>query len=131
MKCFICGEPIEWNDVSIEFKSRTICSICCEEMILPIYELAGQGDGGLIHLVFNYAVTSKHNRRRKPTVRNYKTIFNKLLHKYNFSCVHCGTKENLSIDHIKPVSKGGTDDIDNLQILCKSCNSKKGAKYEN
>ena len=30
------------------------------------------------------------------------------------------------IDHIKPVSKGGTDDIENLQILQSSANSKKG-----
>ena len=33
------------------------------------------------------------------------------------------------IDHIKPVSKGGTDDIDNLQTLNTSANKKKGNTY--
>jgi hypothetical protein len=130
MKCLICNSPIYSGESFLEFKSKTICSICCEEMIFPIYEMAGQGDGGVIHLEFNLAVTSKHNRRRKPTVKDYKRIFNELMYKYNFKCVCCGSKENLSIDHIKPVSKGGTDIISNLQILCKPCNSRKGAKYE-
>lgn len=38
-------------------------------------------------------------------------------------------KEFLSIDHIKPVSKGGSNNLENLQILCLSCNSKKSNKY--
>ena len=33
---------------------------------------------------------------------------------------------NLSVDHIVPRKKGGTDHKDNLQLLCRSCNSKKG-----
>ena len=34
----------------------------------------------------------------------------------------------LEIDHIHPKSAGGTDDPDNLQVLCTSCNTSKGAK---
>jgi hypothetical protein len=43
-------------------------------------------------------------------------------------CVRCGAREDLTIDHIVPVSKGGTDWIVNLQVMCRSCNSKKGVK---
>ena len=45
---------------------------------------------------------------------------------------HCnGCKEHfqtqhLEIDHIQPRSKGGTDHLDNLQLLCGSCNRIKG-----
>lgn len=43
-----------------------------------------------------------------------------------WQCVTCGTSKDLTVDHIIPVSKGGTDDDDNLQTMCRSCNSRKG-----
>ena len=36
----------------------------------------------------------------------------------------------LTVDHIKPRSLGGTDELDNLQILCRQCNSRKGSFYQ-
>jgi hypothetical protein len=41
-------------------------------------------------------------------------------------CLKCGTEDSLSLDHIVPLSAGGTNDDDNLQTLCKRCNSAKG-----
>ena len=37
---------------------------------------------------------------------------------------------NITIDHIHPCSKGGTDDQDNLQLLCAACNSTKGDRTQ-
>lgn len=45
-----------------------------------------------------------------------------------YRCVHCGDHMDLSVDHIHPESKGGTLDMDNLQTLCRPCNSRKGTK---
>jgi HNH endonuclease len=46
----------------------------------------------------------------------------------DFTCRHCGARRHLSVDHIIPESKGGTLSLDNLQTLCRSCNSRKGTK---
>ncbi|MCY4101205.1 MAG: HNH endonuclease, partial [Rhodobacteraceae bacterium] len=37
---------------------------------------------------------------------------------------------HLEIDHIQPQSKGGTDHLDNLQLLCGSCNRIKGNRSQ-
>lgn len=45
-----------------------------------------------------------------------------------YRCKMCGVKsdgKNLEIDHIIPISKGGTSESYNLQTLCKECNKKK------
>lgn len=42
-------------------------------------------------------------------------------------CVHCGATDNLEFDHILPFSRGGSSSEDNLQILCRRCNAKRGA----
>ncbi len=34
------------------------------------------------------------------------------------SCVVCGSKRDLAIDHIVPISQGGTNAVSNLQVLC-------------
>lgn len=50
---------------------------------------------------------------------------------YDFHCLSCHQEfpfDQLTVDHVKPVSRGGTSFIWNLQCLCKSCNSRKGAK---
>jgi 5-methylcytosine-specific restriction endonuclease McrA len=47
-----------------------------------------------------------------------------ILDRFNYICLRCGgSSVRLTIDHIIPVSKGGTNDTDNLQPLCKPCNS--------
>ena len=45
-----------------------------------------------------------------------------------YRCVQCGTTEDLTIDHIYPRIRGGAHTEDNLQTLCRSCNSRKGAR---
>lgn len=46
------------------------------------------------------------------------------------ACVECGDGAFLSLDHIYPWSLGGSDRPENLQTLCRSCNSRKGARVE-
>jgi 5-methylcytosine-specific restriction protein A len=45
------------------------------------------------------------------------------------SCLRAGIVTPAEeVDHVKPLSQGGTDDQDNLQALCKGCHSAKSAR---
>lgn len=46
--------------------------------------------------------------------------------KWNNRCAYCESEKDLTIDHIIPRSKGGTDFINNVVSCCNSCNSNKG-----
>jgi 5-methylcytosine-specific restriction endonuclease McrA len=46
----------------------------------------------------------------------------------NHECVYCGTKKHLTLDHVIPKSRGGTNEWTNLVTCCFKCNLKKGNK---
>ncbi len=46
----------------------------------------------------------------------------------NHECVYCGSKKDLTLDHVIPKSKGGGNDWTNLVTSCFKCNLKKGNK---
>lgn len=50
------------------------------------------------------------------------------------ACSVCGATAadgaKLEVDHIRPVALGGTNELSNLQVLCKTCNIGKGAQYD-
>lgn len=56
---------------------------------------------------------------------------NKPNFKGKYKCVECKkyfSKADITVDHKIPKRKGGTDDLWNLQPMCRSCNSSKGAR---
>lgn len=64
---------------------------------------------------------------RKDAQSRYSDLFVKVGRRDGFQCAICKhTGNDLQVDHIHPVSKGGTNDLANLQLLCPSCNMSKG-----
>ena len=55
------------------------------------------------------------------------TRFNVFL-RDKFSCQYCGSKNDLTFDHLLPRSKGGKTDWDNVVTACSACNVKKGGR---
>lgn len=66
---------------------------------------------------------SCHERRLKLVNSPFPKEF-----KLSPCCWVCLSTERLEVDHIIPISRGGTNDISNLTTLCRSCNSSKGKK---
>lgn len=90
-------------------------------------------------LIPNYVPGKSHS-----TARNQRILQNGGYHtdgewetlkaQYNWTCPHCGAHEpeiKLTKDHIIPLSRGGSNNIENIQPLCRICNTKKGIKIEN
>ncbi len=51
-----------------------------------------------------------------------------VLRRDHHTCQYCGSKKNLTLDHVIPRSKGGLHTWDNVVTACSSCNSRKGDK---
>lgn len=61
------------------------------------------------------------SKRRKFSDYEKKSVYAKC----NGTCAICGNPvkyKKMTIDHIVPLSKGGTNGMDNLQLACKRCN---------
>lgn len=58
----------------------------------------------------------------------YKIVLSRknIMKRDNNRCQYCGTTEGLTIDHVIPKSRGGSDTWENLVTACNSCNHKKG-----
>jgi len=74
-----------------------------------------------------------HNRRAKQygvpgrlTTQHVLWIWDYHGHK----CKDCGTREDLTLDHVKPMSLGGTNWPANLQVACRACNYERWLNYE-
>jgi len=65
-----------------------------------------------------------NNYRKRITRAKRRRVFARDGHQ----CLRCLTTADLTLDHIVPISQGGTNAEDNLQTLCRRCNGAKASK---
>ena len=76
-----------------------------------------------------YKRNYSHRRRQILVGQTWQIKDRELAEIKSQTCFYCGSSNQITIDHILPVSKGGEHRIGNLVPACKSCNSSKGNKF--
>ncbi len=82
----------------------------------------------------NPAISSDNNNKQARKSLSLDLRF-RVLKRDNFKCTKCGNSPSnshdieLHVDHIKPLSRGGRDNIENLQTLCNKCNLGKSNRH--
>jgi hypothetical protein len=147
-KCLLCDEEII-NKHSAAMKHRKYCSKQCQSKARKGTQLSYEWRKAISEArlnsdkckginLYNWKGGSENrNKKNKEFYHNRRSAgkidfvyLNQLLKEQRNSCFYCN--ESLvnykAIEHLKPVSKGGTNEWHNLVYSCKSCNSKKKDK---
>lgn len=103
---------LQTRSMSLEARGRLITSVFRAAELRDI--------DFLNHVATTFGFIQKINQRRpgiSRAIRSGVLRFGK--------CKACGSTEELSVDHIIPYSKGGSNQRSNLQCLCMNCNRRK------
>lgn len=72
------------------------------------------------------ALVHRIKRQRKRAAGNLSAAdWRLVLETYGSACLCCGSDDPPTIDHVIPLSRGGSNTVDNVQPLCNGCNMRK------
>jgi len=115
---------------------RLEAAISVIEADLSWYWRWGDGEGGFVLEMLRDAVKRQglpwpgDTVLQRPAKKDKigRTLSKRVMERDRFRCVTCGTHLDLCCDHIVPESKGGPTTFENLQTMCRPCNSRKGTR---
>ena len=122
------------NNVTLVLNASYLpLAVCSSKRALCLYFL------NKVDVLMNYDqyIYSPSTRMKVPSVIKLKryvqhnsldVVLNRknLLLRDNSCCQYCGSKSSLTVDHIIPKYKGGSDTWENLIVACSPCNARKG-----
>ena len=114
-----------------DFSPLMVCSV--QRAFILVYlnksEMVRPANGYKLHSVtHSYAMPSviRLNRYVQAPYKGVTLTRQNIFKRDNFECQYCGTKKELTLDHVIPGSRGGAHSWLNLVSACKKCNAKKG-----
>lgn len=124
--CFATLYPQFISDFKAEPKFlRNGLSEFCQKYPVFLRVIGAQGLFALCLTYFPYWVRQRRRVIKEHSVEEWE----KKLREQKFSCSYCGRADvRMERDHKIPISKGGSDKIDNITPACPSCNKRKAAK---
>ena len=108
-----------------------------EPLSLTVRELcdgyADHAEDGVVAYGRKLDIRPKYQREFIYSEKQQQAVVNTAMHGYPLNTMYWavrgdGTFEEMHGDHVVPWSKGGHTTPDNLQMLCRDCNLKKGDK---
>lgn len=79
----------------------------------------------------NPNVKRKSSSKRRASLEKvsvYEILDRDIKRLYRSPCIYCGSQDSIQIDHVMPISRGGTHSIGNIVPACKTCNPSKGGR---
>lgn len=126
--CTSCKKTKPYDTSNFKKKSRsryglaTECKECSRERNAAHYQ---QNKPRYRELATNYRA-----RKLSATGSYSRSDVSRIIALQKRTCIYCRKPlAKYHVDHIHPLSKGGSNDYKNIQILCPSCNFKKNAKH--
>jgi len=95
-----------------------------EEMLLQIMELEDKERVKFERLKHRYSEAEKIDKEGQREVIPEEVRI-AVWRRDEGKCVKCGSKAKLEYDHIIPISKGGSNTVRNIELLCEKCNREK------
>ena len=126
--CIVCSKKFYLKSSAIKSGQGSYCSKLC---MSKDYSARLSGQANPNYKDGRASVQSYYLNMRRSAEGSYtKEDIEFLFSTQRGKCVNClkGISDGYHIDHIYPVSKGGTNYPSNLQLLCAQCNYKKSAK---
>ena len=72
----------------------------------------------------NLAKTAASRKRRVKNSKSQAEVRREVFERAGHRCKNCGSDYALEVDHICPQAYGGSSVIENLRVLCRSCNQR-------
>ena len=117
--------------LNLDFNPISICTI--QRAFLLVYfekaELISNSNGAMLRTVDkSYPMPSVIKLRNYVNIpyKNVVLTRQNVFKRDGFECQYCGTRNDLTLDHIVPKAKGGKSTWMNLITACKECNARKG-----
>jgi len=125
----LCKDWDKYSDVIYCFYKRNVYKFdrprySDDEMIYQIMESEDRERRNFERLKHKFSLTNEEDARPKRE-RVPEEVRVAVWRRDEGKCVKCGSRERLEYDHIIPVSKGGSDTVRNLELLCERCNREK------
>ena len=114
-----------------DYQPISICSVqrSVKLVFLQKAELLHDDPGRVIRTIDDeYSYPSVIRLRRYIRLPYAKIVLSRrnIMKRDRNVCQYCGTKSDLTLDHVMPKSRGGRDSWENLVTACNTCNVKKG-----